>query len=157
MLTSSDHRRIMQFDTVFKASPGWRPHPRPTDQSLAEIELALGIVSLPKGLVQLAREATYFGVWFASLGPDLDSPTHIIGLNRYWRKRGLPKELILPTYGFDDVCDCLDTKNASCSDEMRVIQAVAQEGHGFHEWREFAPSFELYLERILELFGSRGA
>lgn len=145
---------LASFDEVFKADPGWPAPPCPTDQSLAKICRTLNIVALPPLLIQLALEARHFGVWFAGLGPDFESGAHILAMNQYFRNRGLSSDLILLTYGFDDVCDCLDMKSAEDPRLCRVVQTHATDD-AFSNPIEFAPTFEDYLEKLVRIFGSK--
>ena len=124
----------------------------PTEESLAGIAETLLLPRLPSFQVELAREAQYFGVWFAGLGPDYDSRRHILGLNKFGHQEGLPDSLVLVTYGFDEICDCLDKESSDDPDQMEIVQV--QVGFGELESRAvFAPNFEQYLVRIVELFG----
>jgi hypothetical protein len=142
---------VTDFDRIFKAGPGWISPPPPTEESLAEICRALGVTRLPSLLVELAWEASYFGTWFAGVGPDIGARTHILPLNAYWRGRGLPARYLLLTFGFDDDCDCLDLESSASPDEMRVVQVSFFEDE-ITSCQEFAPTFEGYLKTLLEIF-----
>ena len=145
---------IREYDRVFRPGPKWAAPPRPTAESLAKISRALDLPGLPTLLVRLADEAKYFGVWFAGLGPDYESRTHILQLNKYWRESGLPLHLILITYGFDAVCDCLDKNSSDVPDNFRVVQTQLCDGV-FDSHEVFASDFEQYLVKIVGLFRSR--
>ncbi|HSX58859.1 MAG TPA: hypothetical protein VLF18_01550 [Tahibacter sp.] len=82
------------------------PHwPKPTDGSLSRIEAHFG-VKLPPLLVSLARNSRRFGQRFASIGPNHDSPQHIIRINSYWRRRRrtrrVPRGYVIVTDEHDD-------------------------------------------------------
>lgn len=145
---------IEDFDRAFPTDPGWPAPPRPTEESLAGVIEALGLPGLPTLFVRLARQAEHFGVWFGGLGPDYDDRRNTVRINTRWREEGLPSSLFLMTYGFDSICDCLDLTSSDDPDTMRVVQVEV--GLGDLESRvDFAPTFEAYLERIIEIFSRR--
>jgi hypothetical protein len=88
--------------------------PRATTFSIARINAHFGI-TLPADLVEFARCSKAFGNWFASIGPDYESPNHIIRINSYWRRRrrtrSMPRNLVAINLGFDDDLDCLDVSS----------------------------------------------
>lgn len=141
---------ISEYDVVFRAGSKWVPPPAPTAESLEEIALRLGLPGFPVLLTQLAAESKYYGVWFAGLGPDYDSRTNILNLNNYWHENGLPRRFVLITYGFDGVCDCLDLKSSNDPDRLCVAQLQMEDGI-YEGYEEFAPSFEEYLVKLLDL------
>lgn len=90
-----------------------QPHPPPgppTPRSVAAIQAHFGI-QLPRSLIALAQESVHFGAYFAGLGEDQGSPTHIIRINGSWRRRRrtkrLPRDLVAINLGFDEDLDCL--------------------------------------------------
>lgn len=82
----------------------------PTSRSVAAIEAHFRI-QLPRSLIVLAREARHFGAYFAGLGEDQASPTHIVRINSNWRRRRrtrrIPPDLVVINLGFDEDLDCL--------------------------------------------------
>jgi len=133
VLSSDDIARFERRHPLFRA-----PHPKPTAHSLARISAHFG-VSLPPELVQLSRESAHAAGLFLSLGPDDDSPGHIIRTNSYWRRRRrtrkLPERLIIITHGFmDDDFHCLvRAENPLESNAMRVrYWSPAPVGHPKH-------------------------
>lgn len=125
------------FDLLMRRHGAAGTSPPPTAESLERIEAHFGI-SLPPSLVRFARECQYFGCWFASLGPDYDSGTHIINVNKQARNAaeddfscdpasgtqltkgegdrhngaadatGLPAGLVVINLGYDQDYDCLN-------------------------------------------------
>lgn len=80
----------------------------PTPQSIERIESELEL-RLPKSLVKFATLAPNYGNWFASLGADFDSLTHILAINRDLRADGtLPENYVAINVGYDDDYDCID-------------------------------------------------
>ena len=81
----------------------WEPHPEPTTFSIRVIEKTLS-VALPQQLIDLARSSTKYSDVFLSIGPDFESPDHIIPYNdmrhRDEGRRQLPKNLAIFTNGF---------------------------------------------------------
>lgn len=84
----------------------------PTDKSIKHIQKELGL-TLPKSLIEFAKHSELYGNWLASLGPDFESGTHILELNRYWHsseaEEQLPDNLIVINVGYDEDLNCLDT------------------------------------------------
>lgn len=82
----------------------------PTPRSVAAIETHFGL-PLPRALIVLAQEARHFSAYFAGLGEDQGSPTHIIRINSAWRRRRrtkrIPRDLVVINLGFDEDLDCL--------------------------------------------------
>lgn len=90
---------------------GEKTFPPPTKFSIEKINEHFGM-QLPASLIQVVRCWRNSGGWLAGLGPDYESPEHIIRTNSYWRnrrpKRRIPRNLVIFNRGFDDDCDCLD-------------------------------------------------
>lgn len=85
-------------------------HPRPDPDSIKRIEEHFQ-TALPTTLTNLAKTSDKFHCLFASLGPDFQSPSHIIRINSYWRRRRrtrkIPTSYVGLTLGFDEQLDCL--------------------------------------------------
>lgn len=118
---------------------------KPTAASIKKINEHLGI-QLPILLVEFATRSKNFGSWFSSLGPDYESPLHIIRLNSYWRrrrpKRRLPVNLIIINQGFDEDMDCIDTSSCNTSPGEYAIRYWCPEGNTGDPF----PSFTAYIE-----------
>jgi hypothetical protein len=103
-----------QFDSVVRDLCPY--HAKPTPASIAQVNAHFGVI-LPHELIQLAAESRSYSSWFASVGPDFMSPTHIVRINSYWRqrrrKRRIPPNLVAFTIGFDDEFWCFEKTTPS--------------------------------------------
>lgn len=103
------------FDAVMNYG---RQVARPSEWSIRKINAHFNFV-LPPDLITFAKHARLFDGWFASLGDDYASPSHIIRINSYWRrrrpKRAIPRNLVVINRGFDDDLDCLDISSFDSS------------------------------------------
>jgi hypothetical protein len=71
----------------------------PTHESIAHIEEHFG-VKIPNAFVEFAKSTVNYGNWFASIGPDFSSPTHIITINHKLRSEGnIPSNYIAKMLG----------------------------------------------------------
>ena len=103
-------RLAKQYDSKFHYKV--RSALAPTEESIKFIQNALGI-ELPASLIEFARCSEHYGDWLASLGPDFDSQTHILNINKEWRSEveesmRLPSEYVIINVGYDEDFDCLD-------------------------------------------------
>lgn len=125
----------------------------PTADSVARIESHLRL-KLPPELVQMARESRHFHHWFAGLGPDFVSSTHIVGVNGRWRREGparrLPHGLVAFTLGFDDDLDCFVLDSAAAA----APRAIRHWSPGPADPREYV-TFREYLEARLAFWEAR--
>lgn len=115
---------IDRFDAVIRGVSA--AHARPTAGSIARINGHFGI-ELPPALHAFAIGSRSFSSFFASLGPDYDSPAHIIRINSHWhrrrRTRRRPDELVIFTQGFmDDRFWCFDKSAPSISEPGCVVR-----------------------------------
>jgi hypothetical protein len=99
--------------------------PRPSEWSIRKINAHFNFV-LPDDLITFAKHARFYGRRFASLGDDYDSPSHIIRINSYWRrrrqKRAVPRNLVAINRGFDDDLDCLDISSIDAATGEYAVQ-----------------------------------
>jgi alkanesulfonate monooxygenase SsuD/methylene tetrahydromethanopterin reductase-like flavin-dependent oxidoreductase (luciferase family) len=141
-----------RFDALVRRRP--LPPPRPTERSIRTIERHFGI-SLPPAMIELAARAACYGDWFASLGDDFASPTHIIRVNSYWRRRrrtrALPRDLVAINLGFDADLDCL-VVGAGIGDHA----PVRHWSPGVTDGRRYA-GFREYVEALLETWAADGS
>lgn len=79
----------------------------PTKESIARIEQELGI-KLPHSFLRFTAAAPNYGNWLASIGPDYDSPTHILNINRPGQVLGKPQKFIIINVGYDEDYECID-------------------------------------------------
>jgi hypothetical protein len=124
----------------------------PTVESVRRINHELG-VRLPESFLDFARRCDCYGVWFASIGEDFESPTHILNLNRIFHTdygdgyMPLPEPLVLINHGYDGDCDCIDSSVQNAEGEYSIIYWDCEASSSFVPTELFA-SFPLYLERI---------
>ncbi len=85
---------------IHKAAP-------PTTDSIAKIERTLNI-KLPPSLLRFTTAAPNYGNWLASIGPDYDSPTHILNINQPEQFPTKPQNFIIINIGYDQDYDCID-------------------------------------------------
>ncbi|WP_431688958.1 SMI1/KNR4 family protein [Hahella sp. NBU794] len=86
--------------------------PPPTPESVAKIEEHFGC-ALPKSHIRFCEKSAHYGDWLASIGPDFESPNHIININRLWREEveeneRIPPNLLIINVGYDEDLDCID-------------------------------------------------
>lgn len=92
----------------------------PTAESIALIESSLGI-TLPDSLVRFAAAAPRYGNWLASLGPDYDSPTHILNINRPGQIPYKPDNFVIINVGYDEDYECIDLETLDrCTGEYLI-------------------------------------
>ena len=141
---------VAEFDDLNMAAVGY-PAKRPSEWSVRKINAHFGI-ELPHELVLFAKLSKSFGSWFASLGDDYDSPSHIIRINSYWRRRrktrAIPRNLLIINRGFDDDLDCIDLESFDGSTGAFSIRywfpgCVAEESTVY-------PSFNDYMQTHVE-------
>jgi hypothetical protein len=89
--------------------PVYHSAERPTFESVATIEAQLGC-KLPNSLVRFASAAPNYGNWLASIGPDYDSPTHILKINSDNYIQHKPGNFVIINIGFDEDYECMDTQ-----------------------------------------------
>lgn len=140
---------IERFDAaVTMGGTEFRP---PTADSVARIESHLRL-RLPPELVQMARESRHFHHWFAGLGPDFVSPTHIVGVNGRWRREAPPRRppanFVAFTLGFDGDLDGFVLDPSAAGSPPRAIRHWSP---GVDDGPRHA-SFREYLEACLEFW-----
>ncbi|WP_075186648.1 SMI1/KNR4 family protein [Teredinibacter haidensis] len=86
--------------------------PPPTSESVKKIEELFGC-ELPKSYIRFCEKSEHYDDWLASIGPDFDSPNHIICINRLWREEvdeseRIPSNLLIINVGYDEDLDCID-------------------------------------------------
>jgi hypothetical protein len=124
----------------------------PTVESVCRINHELGI-RLPESLLDFAHQCDCYGVWFASIGEDFESPMHILNLNRIFHTEHedgytpLPETLVLINHGHDADCDCIDTSIQNVEGEYSIIYWDYEASSSFVPTRLFE-NFPLYLESL---------
>ncbi len=130
--------QIEHFDQ--KVHSCYAPHPKPTNDSIEKINDHFGI-QLPGALIEFARHSNSFSSWFASIGPDFDSHTHIIRINSFWRRRRktrrIPTDLVIINLGHDEDCDCLDVSSYDPESGEYEIQYWCPEVSNGKRWQDF--------------------
>lgn len=133
-------------------------HARPTDGSINKVNAHFGI-HLPRNLVQLAKHSKNYNACFLSIGSDYQSPSHIIRVNSYWRRRRprrrIPRHLVIITEGsMDDRFWCLDTSAPSSDDnDAYAVQfwcpdEIIYPSHDRPTLRY--PNFEQYIDGVIK-------
>jgi hypothetical protein len=105
---------------MYRAEPATRT-------SMARIEKELD-VRVPPLLVELSQRSPGFGVLFAGLGEDWESPGHILRLNETVHRarrrdgiRALPAALVMFNRGEDHECVCWDRDRAGEGGEHPIV------------------------------------
>jgi hypothetical protein len=123
----------------------------PTAESIKHIEASLG-VKLPVTLVNFAKSTTNYGNWLASIGPDFDSPTHILVINQELRDEyRIPKNLVVINVGYDNDYDCMDTETYSSNTGEYLITYWAYDVP--QRESELYGSFQEYMHKQIEFWG----
>jgi hypothetical protein len=124
----------------------------PTVESVHRINHELGI-KLTESFLDFAGRCDYYGVCFASIGEDFESPIHILNLNRIFHTDNgdgytpLPETLVLLNHGHDGDCDCIDTRVQNVEGEYSIIYWDCEASSSCVPTELFT-SFPLYLESI---------
>ncbi len=125
-------------------SSSWYRASPPTPTSLRRVfeELHVPILTL---FADIATRCPAYGGWFASIGEDYESHIHILGLNRTFRKMGLPPEFVMLNHGHDGDCDCWDTAATGSDEELPIVYVYLPNGGKAEIGEQLGASFRDYV------------
>jgi hypothetical protein len=143
-----------KFDTGILASSNQYT---PTPESIKFIENQLGIV-LPETFVAVAYRCLAYTEWFAGIGQDYEWYSHILMMNKTFHNGEdalFPSNLILFTRCYDSICACFDLSNCDRNGDTSIVYCYLSDSDSLieiEEIRYIAPSFDIYLEQLLEFW-----
>lgn len=140
---------ISDYDEAMKDQTADWDSPRPTAASLKEIYRRLGFSELPSLFVEFVGQSEKYSIFFASLGDDYDAWNNIVHSNLYWRRFGLPPELILFTLAYDGICVCFDTTSSDEPSRFQVVKTFLYE-KDYEGYEVVARDFAHYLTDVIE-------